>query len=160
MWTNTNPNILFRIHIRNQILKQILTQNNKSDNKSKELTERICLSSLAYSSLLSFSAYSRLNFSTCSFVPSPYLAASEQYTDMSSIQCCGSVTISFRSGSLDHNTELLQINIGILPGNFSGHWQKDVVKLVVTVADPDPYVLGPPGSRSVSSRYGSGSFYQ
>jgi len=25
--------------------------------------------------------------------------------------------------------------------------------------DPDPYVFGPPGSRSISKRYGSGSFY-
>jgi hypothetical protein len=28
-----------------------------------------------------------------------------------------------------------------------------------SVADPDPYVLGPPGSGSVSKRYGFGSFY-
>jgi|LakMenEpi03Aug12_release.lakeMendotaPanAssembly.Ray.scaffolds.fasta_scaffold2898335_1 hypothetical protein len=31
-----------------------------------------------------------------------------------------------------------------------------------SVADPDPYVVGPPGSRSISTMYGSGSgsFYQ
>jgi hypothetical protein len=28
-----------------------------------------------------------------------------------------------------------------------------------SVADPDPYVFGPPGSVSISQRYGSGSFY-
>ncbi len=28
-----------------------------------------------------------------------------------------------------------------------------------SVADPDPYVFGPPGSGSVSQRYGSGSFH-
>jgi hypothetical protein len=28
-----------------------------------------------------------------------------------------------------------------------------------SVVDPDPYVFGPPGSGSVSQRYGSGSFY-
>jgi hypothetical protein len=28
---------------------------------------------------------------------------------------------------------------------------------VSIVADPDPYVFGPPGSRSISMRYGSGS---
>ncbi len=28
------------------------------------------------------------------------------------------------------------------------------------VADPDPYVFGPPRSRSISTMYGSGSFYQ
>jgi hypothetical protein len=28
-----------------------------------------------------------------------------------------------------------------------------------SVADPDPYVSGPPGFGSISHRYGSGSFY-
>jgi hypothetical protein len=34
--------------------------------------------------------------------------------------------------------------------------------LLISVADPephDPYVFGPPGSGSISTRYGSGSFY-
>jgi hypothetical protein len=30
---------------------------------------------------------------------------------------------------------------------------------VSSVADPDPYVFGPPGSGFISQRYGSGSFY-
>jgi hypothetical protein len=29
----------------------------------------------------------------------------------------------------------------------------------VSVADPDLYVFGPPGSGSISTRYGSGSFH-
>jgi hypothetical protein len=39
--------------------------------------------------------------------------------------------------------------------------RSDDVALVGSVADPDPYVFGPPGSGSVSQRYGpgSGSFY-
>ncbi len=41
---------------------------------------------------------------------------------------------------------------------------KENIKATVTcehsrVADPDPYVFGPPGSGPVSQRYGSGSFY-
>jgi hypothetical protein len=35
-------------------------------------------------------------------------------------------------------------------------------QVLTSVADPDPkdpYVFGPPGSGSISQRYGSGSFY-
>ncbi len=35
--------------------------------------------------------------------------------------------------------------------------RSDDVALVGSVADPDPYVFGPPGSGSVSQRHGSGS---
>ncbi len=31
--------------------------------------------------------------------------------------------------------------------------------VTASVVDPDPYVFGPPGSGSVSQRYGFGSFY-
>ncbi len=38
--------------------------------------------------------------------------------------------------------------------------KKSVHWLETSDTDPDPYVFGPPGSGSVSTRYGSGSFYQ
>ncbi len=40
-------------------------------------------------------------------------------------------------------------------GHFSKHEEKILVKAITSVADPD--VFRPPGSGSISTRYGSGS---
>jgi hypothetical protein len=37
---------------------------------------------------------------------------------------------------------------------------RQTLRLVSSVADPDPHVFGPPGSGSINQRYGSGSFYR
>jgi hypothetical protein len=63
---------------------------------------------------------------------------------------------------------LLQIKISQRPKFAKNEFQKDPMAdkdryLKPSVADPDPYVFGPPGSGSgsISQRYGSrsGSFY-
>jgi hypothetical protein len=42
--------------------------------------------------------------------------------------------------------------------NGYGFWVK-LQNPNISVSDPGPYAFGPPGSGSISQRYGSGSFY-
>ncbi len=67
---------------------------------------------------------------------------------------------------LRHDFHLVQLRVHRLETMFKDKWDVRIGRRLIcngwtSIADPDPHVFGPPGSGSISQRYGSesGSFY-